>query len=102
MLNTAICPALTFNLFRVFAALACIAISGFLLVYFAFEIRHPLTAIATALPIGEPYVLYFTLFRPGARAHSFPVAWITYAPGKEPTVLLAPRFILLDQAPTQD
>ena len=51
---------------------------------------------------GEPYVLYFTLFRPGARAHSFPVAWITYAPGKESTVLLAPRFILLDQAPTQD
>ena len=52
MLNIAIDPALTFNLFRVFAALACIAISGFLLVYFAFGIRHPLTAIATALPIG--------------------------------------------------
>ena len=52
MLNIAVDPALTFNLFRVFAALACIAISGFLLVYFAFGIRHPLTAIATALPIG--------------------------------------------------
>ena len=52
MLNIAVDPALTFNLFRVFAALACIAISGFLLVYFAFGLRHPLTAIATALPIG--------------------------------------------------
>ena len=52
MLSIAVDPALTFNLFRVFAALACIAISGFLLVYFAFGIRHPLTAIATALPIG--------------------------------------------------
>ena len=52
MLSIAVDPALIFNLFRVFAALACIAISGFLLVYFAFGIRHPLTAIATALPIG--------------------------------------------------
>ena len=52
MLSITVDPALTFNLFRVFAALACIAISGFLLVYFAFGIRHPLTAIATALPIG--------------------------------------------------
>ena len=51
---------------------------------------------------GEPYVLYFTLYRPAARVQSVPIAWITYAPGKEPTVLLAPRFILLDQAPTQD
>ena len=64
------------------------------------------TSISTRWPLprnpGEPYVLYFTLFRPGARAHSFPVAWITYAPGEDPTVLLAPRFILIDQAPTQD
>ena len=52
MLSITVDPALIFNLFRVFAALACIAISGFLLVYFAFGIRHPLTAIATALPIG--------------------------------------------------
>ncbi len=52
MLSITVDPALFFNLFRVFAALACIAISGFLLVYFAFGIRHPLTAIATALPIG--------------------------------------------------
>ena len=52
MLSITVDPALAFNLFRVFAALACIAISGFLLVYFAFGIRHPLTAIATALPIG--------------------------------------------------
>ena len=63
------------------------------------------TSISTRWPLprnpGEPYVLYLTLWRPGDRTHSFPVAWITYAPGKEPTVLLAPRFILLDQAPTQ-
>ena len=51
---------------------------------------------------GEPYVLYFTLFRPAARVQSLPVAWITYAPGQDPTVLLAPRFILLDQAPLQE
>ena len=52
MLSIAVDPALYLNLFRVFAALACISISGFLLVYFAFGIRHPLTAFATALPIG--------------------------------------------------
>ena len=102
MLSIAVDPALTFNLFRVFAALACIAISGLLLVYFAFGIRHPLTAFATALPTGEPYVLYFTMFRPAARVQSMPVAWITYDSEQEPTVLLAPRFILFDQAPTQD
>ena len=51
---------------------------------------------------GEPYVLYFTLYRPAARVQSVPIAWITYAPEQEPSVLLAPRFILLDQAPTQD
>ena len=47
---------------------------------------------------GEPYVLYFTMFRPGARVQSLPVAWITYSPDRDPAVLLAPRFILLDQA----
>ena len=52
MLNIAIDPALTFNLFRVFAALACIAISGFLLVYFAFGLRSLPAALATAFPIG--------------------------------------------------
>ncbi len=51
---------------------------------------------------GEPYVLYFTLFRPAARVQSLPVAWITYAPDQDPEVLLAPRFILLDQAPLQE
>jgi hypothetical protein len=51
---------------------------------------------------GEPYVLYFTLFQPGARVQSIPVAWITYGPDQEPSVLLAPRFILLDQVFAQD
>ena len=52
MLSITVDPALTFNLFRVFAALACIAISGFLLVYFAFGLRYLPAALATALPIG--------------------------------------------------
>lgn len=47
---------------------------------------------------GETYVLYLTLIGAGARAHSLPVAWITYSPHAEPSVLLAPRFILLDGA----
>ena len=39
MLSITVDPVLYLNLFRVFAALACIAISGFLLVYFAFGLR---------------------------------------------------------------
>ena len=52
MLSIAVDPALTLNLFRVIAALCCIALAGFLLVYFAFGIRSLQAAIATALPIG--------------------------------------------------
>ena len=51
---------------------------------------------------GEPYVLYFTLIRAGTRAHSLPVAWITYSPEEVPSVLLAPRLILVDEALPQD
>ena len=51
---------------------------------------------------GEPYVLYFTLIRAGTRAHSLPVAWITYSPEEKPSVLLAPRLILVDEALPQD
>ena len=51
---------------------------------------------------GEPYVLYFTLIRAGTRAHSVPVAWITYSPDEKPSVLLAPRLILVDKALPQD
>ena len=51
---------------------------------------------------GEPYVLYFTMFRPGEKALSMPVAWLTYGPEGESTAILAPRFILLDQAAAQD
>lgn len=57
MLSISVDPALTLGLVRVFAALACIALSGFLLVYFAFGLRHPLTAIATALPVGLASIL---------------------------------------------
>ncbi len=64
------------------------------------------TSVTTRRPLpanpGEPYVLYVTMFKPGERVLSIPVAWLTYAPGKEPTVLAAPRFILLDQASGQD
>ena len=51
---------------------------------------------------GEPYAVYFTLIRAGTRAHSLPVAWITYSPEEKPSVLLAPRFILVDEALPQD
>ena len=64
------------------------------------------TSVTTRRPLpaspGEPYVLYVTMFKPGERVLSIPVAWLTYAPGQEPTVLPAPRFILLDQASGQD
>ena len=51
---------------------------------------------------GEPYAVYFTLIRAGTRAHSLPVAWITYSPEEKPSVLLAPRLILVDEALPQD
>ena len=62
------------------------------------------TQESTALPDnpGEPYVLYFTLVRRASRVHSLPVAWITYSATQEPSVTLAPRFILVDTAISQD
>lgn len=66
------------------------------------ETAHPPRDVDLPRNPGEPYVLYFTMFRPGAKAQSMPVAWLTYGPEEESTVVLAPRFILLDQAATQN
>jgi hypothetical protein len=51
---------------------------------------------------GEPYVLYLTLYQQAARVQTIPVAWFTYGPDREPTALLAPRLILLDQDSNQE
>ncbi len=50
----------------------------------------------------ESYVLYFTLYRYALRVQSLPVAWLDFAPGAEPTVRLAPRFILVDESLPQE